>query len=185
VATDADLAGQLAAERDYWLLTLYNLDPTHAVLPEGTDPADLVASGQAASLNEAIVRARPLADSLIDERLDHIEGAEAALDAVRVLAAQPADRWIAGTEHIAERTGLPPTLLRSALASMVRARNADPRKATQAATDQITETKDRLTAIKNERAAVEVFERVETPPRQGQPEPLPTFDPPSQHGISW
>ena len=185
VATDADLAGQVAAERDYWLLTLYNLDPTHAVLPEGTDPADLVASGQAAGLADAITHARPLADSLIDERLDHLEGAGAALDAVRVLAAQPAERWIAGTEHIAERTGLPPTLLRSALASMVKARNADPRKATQAATDQITPARDRLTDIKRERVAVDEFERIDTPTHRNQPEPLPTFDPPDQHGISW
>jgi DNA primase catalytic core len=185
VATDADLAGQVAAERDYWLLTLYNLDPTHAVLPEGTDPADLVAAGDTAGLADAISHAKPLADSLIDECLDHVDGAEAALNAVRVLAAQPAHRWSAGTENIAERTGLPSALLRSALASMVRARNADFRKATQAATDQIAQTKDRLTAIKNEQAAVGVFERVETPPRQGQPEALPTFDPPSQHGISW
>lgn len=160
VATDADLAGQVAAERDFWLLTLYNLDPTHAILPEGTDPADLLAAGDAAGLADAITLAWPLADSLIDERLDHIEGTEAALDAVRVLAAQPADRWITGTEHIAERTGLPPTLLLSALASMVKARNADPRKATQAATDQVTQTKDRLSAIKGEQIAVEVFERV-------------------------
>jgi len=185
VATDADLAGQVAAERDYWLLTLYNLDPGHAVLPEGTDPADLVATGKAARLADTITNARPLADSLIDERLDHIEGAEAALDAVRVLAAQPADRWIAGTEHIAERTGLPATLLRSALASMVKARNADPRKATQAATDQISETKDRLTATRNELPAEEVFERIDAPTHRNQTEPIPAFDPPSQHGISW
>ncbi len=185
VATDADLAGQIAAERDYWLLALYNLDPTYAVLPEGTDPADLVAAGNVAGLAGAITNARPLAHSLIDERLDRLDGAEDALDAVRVLAAQPPDRWIAGTEHIAGRTGLPPTLLRSALASMVRARNADPRKATQAATDQITPTKDRLTAARNEQPAVEVFERIETPTQRNQPEQLPTFDPPGQHGISW
>jgi DNA primase catalytic core len=185
VATDADLAGQVAAERDYWLLTLYNLDPSHAVLPEGADPADLVAAGDGAGLADAITHARPLADSLIDKRLDHIDGAEAALDAVHVLAAQPADRWIAGTEHIAERTGLPPALLRSCLASMVKARNADTRKATQVATDHVTQTKDRPSAIKGEQIAVEVFERVETPTYPNQSEPLPTFDPPDQHGISW
>ncbi|MCC6498499.1 MAG: relaxase domain-containing protein [Propionibacteriaceae bacterium] len=184
VATDADLAGKVAAERDYWLLTLYNLDPTHAILPDGADPADLLAIGDAAGLAEAITNARPLADSLIDERLDHLEGAEAALDAVCVLAAQPAGRWIAGTEHIADRTGLPSALLRSALASMVKARNADPRKATQAATDQIAETKERL-ATRSQQRAVEVFERVETPTHRNQSEPLPTFDPPDQHGISW
>ena len=185
VATDADLAGQVAAERDYWLLTLYNLDPTHAVLPEGTDPADLIAAGNAAKLADAITHARPLADSLIDERLDHIEGAGAALDAVRVLAAQPANRWTAGTEYIAERTGLPPALVRSALASMVRARNTDPRKSTQFATDQITVVRDRLTAINGEHAADEVIEQVSPTAGPNRPEPLPTLEPPRQHGISW
>ena len=185
VATDADLAGQVAAERDYWLLTLYNIDPTHAALPEGADPADLVAAGNAAGLADAITQARPLADSLIDERLDHLPSTEAALDAVRVLAARPADRWIAGTEDIAERTGLPSALVRSALASMVQARNANPRKATQVATDQIATTKDRLTAIKTEHGEAEVIESVDPTARRTRPEPLPTLEPPRQHGVSW
>ncbi len=43
VATDNDKAGQAAAERDYWILTDLGHDPLHATLPEGTDPADLVA----------------------------------------------------------------------------------------------------------------------------------------------
>ena len=186
VATDADLAGQVAAERDYWLLTLYNLDPTHAALPDGTDPADLVAAGESASLTRTMSQARPLAETLIDERLDHLQGTEAALDAIRVLAAQPTDRWIDGTHHIAERTGIPPTLLRSALASMVKARNADPRKATQAATDRVPDVKGRLTAIKNEQAGEALVEGIETPPHRGQPEPLPSLDSPNPNpGVSW
>ena len=68
---------------------------------------------------------------------------------------------------------------------MVKARNADPRKATQAATDQITPARDRLTDIKRERVAVDEFERIDPPTHRNQPEPLPTFDPPDQHGISW
>ncbi len=44
VATDADLAGRIAAERDYWMLSCYRLDPLHARLPRPrTDPADLLA----------------------------------------------------------------------------------------------------------------------------------------------
>ena len=43
VATDADIAGRVAAERDFWILTTYRLDPRYALLPEGTDPADLLA----------------------------------------------------------------------------------------------------------------------------------------------
>ena len=35
-------AGRLAAERDYWLLTPHGLDPAHAALPPGSDPADIL-----------------------------------------------------------------------------------------------------------------------------------------------
>ena len=43
VATDADIAGRVAAERDFWILTPDQLDPRYALLPEGIDPADLLA----------------------------------------------------------------------------------------------------------------------------------------------
>ena len=35
VATDADIAGRVAAERDFWILTAYRLDPRFALLPDG------------------------------------------------------------------------------------------------------------------------------------------------------
>jgi hypothetical protein len=44
VATDADLAGRIAAERDFWLLSCYRLDALHIQLPNGTDPAELLAN---------------------------------------------------------------------------------------------------------------------------------------------
>ena len=183
VATDADLAGRLAAERDYWLLTLYNLDPTYAVMPEGTDPAELLANGDAATLGTVISNARPLADAMIDERLDHLEGPGAVLDAVRILSAQPPNRWTAGAEQIAEHTGLPPALVRSALASMVRARNADPRRATQIAAEQVNATKQRLVAQAVDASVDELSETVAaTRPRH--PEPIPTLDnTPHQPGV--
>jgi DNA primase catalytic core len=184
VATDADLPGRIAAERDYWLLTLYNLDPRHAALPEGTDPAELVAEGHAAALMNAIAGSRPLAETLIDERLEHLEGAQAVLDAVHVLAAQPPNQWTAGAEHIAERTGLPPSLVRSALASMVRARNADPRRATQLATGQVSETKERLTAVQNRQAASQLSTTPEPQPARPRVEPVPALDPPRPPGVS-
>ncbi|MFV0523072.1 MAG: toprim domain-containing protein, partial [Acidimicrobiales bacterium] len=59
IATDPDLAGRLAAERDYWLLTPHNLDPTHAQLPPGADPADLLTDGRAHVLLDALTHAQP------------------------------------------------------------------------------------------------------------------------------
>jgi hypothetical protein len=42
VATDADLAGQIAAQRDYWLLAQHGLDPQTVALRPGSDPAEPV-----------------------------------------------------------------------------------------------------------------------------------------------
>jgi DNA primase catalytic core len=69
VATDADIAGQIAAERDFWILTPYRLDPVYAQLPEGSDPADLLARAGPAALIQALDAAQPLAQRLLDERL--------------------------------------------------------------------------------------------------------------------
>jgi DNA primase catalytic core len=68
LATDADLAGRIAAERDYWILSCYRLDPLHAQLPEGTDPADLLALKGPTALTEALTAAQPLAERLLNER---------------------------------------------------------------------------------------------------------------------
>ena len=68
-----------------------------------------------------------------DASHQHQEPRPAVLDAVQVLAAQPRSRWTAGVEHIAATAGIPATLVRSALASMVSAWNADVRKAAQQA----------------------------------------------------
>ena len=42
IATDADTAGRTAAERDYWQLTAWGINPTPAHLPEGSDPASIL-----------------------------------------------------------------------------------------------------------------------------------------------
>ena len=62
---------------------------------------------------------------------------------MRILAAQPRARWTAGAEHIAQRAGIPATLVRSALASMVRAWNTDVRKAAKQAMAGPHQTKQR------------------------------------------
>jgi DNA primase catalytic core len=90
IATDADPAGRIAAERDYWMLSCHRLDPLHAELPEGTDPADLLALKGPNALTKALAAAQPLAEQLLDERLTNLPPAEALLKAARVVAARPA-----------------------------------------------------------------------------------------------
>ena len=144
VATDADLAGRVAAERDYWILTPYGHDPRYAALPDGTDPADLVATGHSAVLIAALDNAAPLAHRLFDERFAHLPAAAAALDALRVIAAQPSEHWEDGLQDIADRLPVPVSLLRTTLADLVTAWNEDPPASSQVALRDLGDVKNRL-----------------------------------------
>jgi DNA primase len=131
LATDADLPGRVAAERDYWILTPHGHNPLYAQLPDGTDPADLTAAGNKAGLAKALAGAMPLAELLIEERFAHLPPAQAALEAVRIVAAQPPTRWETGAQHIADQLHLPTSLIQAALKDLVNAWNRDPRAAAQ------------------------------------------------------
>ena len=144
VATDNDPAGQAAAERDYWILTHHRSEPLHAQLPAGTDPADLLAIGDGAVLQTALLHARPLAGTLITERFDHLREIDAALAAVRVLAALPPNAWEEGAKRVASRCDLSNGLVRQALHDSVRAWNEDPLAATRAGLRDASAAKERL-----------------------------------------
>ena len=131
IATDADSAGRVASERAFWLLEPYGIDPLNARLPDGSDPADLVASGEFERLTTAIADAHPLAHTLVDDILGSEPGAEDALQALRVVAAQPSASWAAAVARIAEQSGLSAGLLESTLVSLVHAWNSNPRRVAQ------------------------------------------------------
>ena len=97
VATDADLAGQVAAERDFWMLTPHGLDPGYARFPDGLDPADLLAQRGPAALAAALASGQTLGDQLLSERLDNLAPEQARVAAMRVLAARPEPRL--GARH--------------------------------------------------------------------------------------
>jgi len=146
VATDADLAGQVAAERDFWLLTPYGLDPGYAQFPEGLDPADMLALRGPTRLREALVGARPLAEVLVEERLANLPPARAIPAAAQVVAARPSAQWAAGTDQISSRLQASMATVRRALHSAVTEWNHDPRKAVQKPLQNITEVRVRLAA---------------------------------------
>ena len=150
VATDADLAGRVAAERDYWLLTQHGLDPGAATFPAGLDPAGILARDGAAALERALVTAKPLGDILLDERLTHLAGDVTLHDAAHVLAARPEQHWIPGIDAVASRLTLSPAAARSRLAASVLEWNRDPRAAARARLDDTARVKDRLTAALKE-----------------------------------
>ncbi|WP_300080903.1 toprim domain-containing protein [Propioniciclava sp.] len=144
VATDGDLAGRVAAERDYWILSPYGHDPRHAPLPDGTDPADLLTTGRRGVLTAALDNARPLSQELIDERFAHLAPAHAAFEVLRIIAAQPPKHWETGLQDIAERLSLPVSVLRTALTDLTTAWNEDPRASGKVALRDIGDVKNRL-----------------------------------------
>ena len=148
VATDADPAGQIAAERDFWMLSCYRLDPLYARLPDGTDPADLLALKGPTALTEALAAAQPLAEQLIDERLAHLPPAHAVLEAARVVAARPSRHWDQGSTAISSRLGVSRIQVRHALLTFVNEWNTDPRQAAEQPLQAIGDVKRRIsTAI--------------------------------------
>ena len=60
------------------------------------------------------------------------QGGAELLYSTRILAATPPGRWSPGAEEIAHKTGLPATLVRTALASSILAWNKDPQRAAAA-----------------------------------------------------
>jgi DNA primase len=144
VATDADLAGRIAAERDYWMLSCYRLDPRYAPLPDGTDPADLLAVIGPTGLTEALTAAQPLAEQLIDERLNNLPPADALLEATRVVAARPSRHWDQDSTAISTRLDVPTVQVRHALHTFVNDWNTDPRQAAQQPLQALGEVKRRI-----------------------------------------
>ena len=127
VATDADLAGRLAVERDYWLLAQHGLTPATVALRPGSDPASLLESVGAAGLRAALRTTSNLAEILISDRLDNLTGVEAVRGAAQVLVASPPREWERGTSQIAVETGIPESVVRRELARDVQRWDHDPR----------------------------------------------------------
>ena len=130
VATDADLAGQVAAHRDYWLLAQHALAPSTVRMRPGSDPADLLAFSGPEALNSTLQTQEPLAEVLLTERLTHLPGLVAARQAAAVLAADSPARWEATIDRIATATAIPADRVRRELAAAVRRWDADPREVT-------------------------------------------------------
>jgi len=150
VATDADLAGQVAAERDFWMLTPHGLDPGFARFPDGLDPADLLAQRGAAALTAAVASGQPafrsLGDQLLTERLDNLAPEQAQLAAMRVISARPSRAWEPGANQVRARLQLSQLQARRDLRDAIKTWDADPRKAALAELHKSSEVRARLSA---------------------------------------
>lgn len=146
VAPDADLAGQLAAERDFWILAPHGLDPRYARLPSGLDPAELLTRRGPAALTAALATARPLGDHLLCERLTSLPPQLACDAALRVVATRPPHTWAATVATIRARLALSDTEVRSGLRDAVKAWDRDPRRAALTELDSLSDVRVRLQA---------------------------------------
>jgi DNA primase catalytic core len=144
VATDADIPGRVAAERDFWMLTAYQLDPRYARLPEGSDPADLLAVNGPAALTTVLDLARPLGERLVEERLASLPPDRARLEAARVVAACPPECWDQGSNTISSRLNVPHDTVRQTLLAHVTEWNTDPRRAAANPLQGVNDIKKRL-----------------------------------------
>ncbi|MEA4945833.1 MULTISPECIES: MobF family relaxase [Propionibacteriales] len=144
IATDADLAGHVAAERDYWQLTPHGINPQRARFDQGTDPADQLHHHGTTTLTNALDAATPMADTMIDERVAHLPIPVAANDAARIIAALPADRWDDLAATTATRLGIPESDLRRQLLAHVQAWNTDPARAAADATAGTSDVRQRM-----------------------------------------
>ncbi|ANH40539.1 DNA primase [Nocardioides dokdonensis FR1436] len=151
VARDADLAGQVAAERDFWMLTPHGMDPGYARFPDGLDPADLLAQRGPAALTAAVASGQPafrsLGDQLLTERLDNPLGAEQGpVAAMRVISARPSRAWEPGVNQVRARLQLSQLQAGRDLRDAVKTWDADPRKAALAELHKSSEVRARLSA---------------------------------------
>ncbi len=144
VATDADLAGQIAAQRDYWLLAQHGLDPQTVALRPGSDPADLLAIHGTAAVRDALQNHSSLAEALLTERLSNLSGLGAVRQAALVLAAGDPAGWENGVERVSQTTGIPAAAIRRDLAAAVRQWDLDPRTVTSEQIGDLSIVRDRL-----------------------------------------
>ena len=147
VATDADRAGQTAAERDYWILTARGADPRHVTFPPGHDPASLLRQdGPPPSPSRLTTAARPLAEVLVDERLNHLPPVEALPAAAAVVAAgRPAD-WQTRTSAVARRLHVPVDVALTELVGHAARWDGDRHSAVEDQVQNVRGLRDRIAA---------------------------------------
>jgi DNA primase len=147
VATDGDLPGRVAAERDFWMLALHGLVPAVARFPDGSDPADVLTRQGPHALLDTLHRARPLASLLVEERLANLPHEMALRQASQILAAQPPATWDAGSRHVAQRLEVPLQTARACLAGHAEHWNRDPRTNAQQQLTELREIRARLETV--------------------------------------
>jgi len=145
IATDGDIAGRIAAERAYWLLTPHGLDPRHTSFAEGQDPASMLTDDGPTPLRAALHQAGPLAATLIEERLANLPANEQLSGAAHIIAAQPAEHWETSIAALTSRLDASPAAVTTAVADAAADWNHDRGRTSQDHLTETTATRRRLT----------------------------------------
>ncbi|MCK0111898.1 relaxase domain-containing protein [Ornithinimicrobium sp. F0845] len=146
IATDADLAGHMAAERAHWLLVQHNIPTFAATLPEGTDPADLLQEHGAGTLTSALLASTPLSEVLMQERLANLSADQALEAIVQVLATAAPSTWGRTCQEVSDRLDVETDTTRRALHRAVRTWHDDPRAEATRQLDNTRAVRARLQA---------------------------------------
>lgn len=126
LALDGDTAGRNAVVRSWRTLRHVAGPIDTAILPEGHDPADLLSPEKQSAVVEALQTAIPLADLLVDEKLDQFGELKfietrlaAARSAARVVAELPPSQIARQVTRVAARTEVDPAEITAAIASAI------------------------------------------------------------------
>ncbi|WP_344203780.1 MobF family relaxase [Aeromicrobium alkaliterrae] len=126
VATDGDLAGRIAAERDLWLLAPHLVTPRVVPMPIGADPASMLEQRGPAHLVALLQQHRDLAALLVDERLTNLpDPRQRSTQAAEVIAVMAPEQWEGLIATTASAGALDADQLRTDVASAARAFNGD------------------------------------------------------------
>ena len=145
VATDADLAGEIAAQRAFWMLTARGDTPRHLAMAGGQDPAEVLERGGPTALRAALEDAQPLARHLLDERLNHLgDNPQVLAECAAIIAAQPPHTWMEQIGYAAGRTNPGCGSLREAVADAAQRWTLDPLGNAQAQIGDLSSVQTRL-----------------------------------------
>lgn len=144
VATDADLAGKVAAERAHWMLTEHQLTPTTVTLPEDSDPAELLRFHGREALTERLHNATPLGSVLIEERLTNLHPTAALNAAAQVLAANHPNAWEPGLTALTDRLRISTQEARRTFYTHLTDWDRDPATAASTRLAEVADVKQRL-----------------------------------------
>ena len=150
IATDGDLAGRIAAERDYWLLAPHQVDPRYAQFKPGEDPASILEQHGRKELVLALQNTHPLAEELIAERLANIPApADQLVESAQVIAARPAEHWGPDIAAVARRVDADNAAIERAVVDVAAEFNRDSRRYSNHKLESTSSVRTRLEQAAN------------------------------------